>query len=79
MSACSPQANLRSDETALGKVEGKVRSQEDQSPSCNERRCQEEVVGLDEGALGCEEKGEGIVQGLNSAVRRLVLLSPSIP
>ena len=63
----SPQANLRRYEAAMGEVEGKVRAQEGQKPSCNECRCQEEAVGVDEGALGCEEKGEGLVQGLNSA------------
>ena len=55
----------------MGKVEGKVCSQEGQKPSANECRCQEEVVGLDEGAVGSEEKVESIVQGLNVAGRRL--------
>jgi hypothetical protein len=56
-----PQANLKRDETALGKVEGKVCSQEGQKPPSNECRFQKEVVGVDEGALGSEEKGEGLV------------------
>ena len=39
------------------------------NPSCHERRSQEEVVGPDQGALGCEEKKEGVVQSLNSTFR----------
>jgi hypothetical protein len=50
----------------MGKVEGKVCSQEGQKPSSNECRCEEEVVGVDEGALGSEEKGEGVAQVLTS-------------
>ena len=69
----SPQANLRRYEAALGKVEGQVCSEEeDQNPSCNERGRQKEVVSTDESPMGCEEKGEGIAQSLNVAVRRLV-------
>jgi hypothetical protein len=58
-------------------MEGKVRPEEVQKPSSNECRCQEKVVGVNEGALGGEEKAEGIVQSLNTAGRGL--RSPSIP
>jgi hypothetical protein len=40
-------------------MEGKIRSEEVQKPSSNECRCQETVVGVNEGALGGEEKVEG--------------------
>jgi len=52
-------------------MEGKVSSQEGQKPFSNECRCQEEVVGIDEGALGCEAKGESIVESLSVVVLRL--------
>ena len=55
----------------MGKLEGKVCSKEGQKAASNEYSCQKEVVGVDEGALGSEEKGEGIAQSLNIAVRRL--------
>jgi hypothetical protein len=55
----------------MGKVEGKGCSPEGQNPFSNEYRQQEEVVGVDEGAVGSEEKVERIVQGLNIAVRGL--------
>ena len=42
-------------------MEGKVCSQESQKPSSNECRCREEVVGVDEGAVGGEERVESIV------------------
>jgi len=58
-------------------MEGKVRSEEVQKPSSNECRCQETVVGVNEGALGGEEKVGGIVQSLNTAGRGL--RSSSIP
>jgi hypothetical protein len=44
----------------MGKVEGKACSQKGQRSSSNECRCQEEVVRVDEGALGREAKGERI-------------------
>jgi hypothetical protein len=44
----------------MGKPEGEVCSQEGQRSSSNECRCQEEVVCVDEGALGREAKGERI-------------------
>jgi len=50
----------------MGEVEGKVCSQEGQKPPSNECRCQKEVVGVDEGALGSEEKGEDVVQGFTA-------------
>jgi hypothetical protein len=53
-------------------VEGKVCSQEGQKPSSHECSRQEEVVGIDEGAMGCEAKGESIVESLNVVVLRLV-------
>ena len=41
----------------MGEVEGQVCSEEEERrPSCNECRCQEEVVELDESSLGCEEE-----------------------
>ena len=45
----------------MGKAEKQICSQEGQKPSSNECRCQEEVVGVDEGAVGSEEKVESIV------------------
>jgi hypothetical protein len=59
----SPQTDFSCYEAALGKVEGQIRPQKDESPSCDERCRQEEVVDTDESPMGCEEKGEGIVQG----------------
>jgi len=56
----------------MGKVEGKVCSQEGQRSSSNECRCQEEVVCVNEGALGREAKGESIIESQNVAIRRLV-------
>ncbi len=56
-----PQAHLRGYEAAMGKAERQICSQEGQKPSSNECRCQEEVVGVDEGAVGSEEKVESIV------------------
>jgi hypothetical protein len=53
----------------MGKVEGKVCSQEGQESSSNECRRQEKVVGVDEGALGSEAKGEGLVQRLTDQCR----------
>jgi hypothetical protein len=44
---------------------------EDEGPSNDECCGQEEVVGLDESPLGCEAKGESIVESLNVRVRRL--------
>ena len=65
-------------------MEGQICSQEigsyeDEEPSNDERRRQEEVIGTDESALDCEEKGEGIVKALNSYFRSLVLPSLCIP
>ena len=57
----SPQAYLRGYEAAMGKAERQTCSQEGQKPSSNECRCQEEVVGVDEGEVGNEEKVESIV------------------
>jgi hypothetical protein len=37
-------------------MEGKIRSKEGQDPPCDEYRRQEEIVGFDESALGCEEE-----------------------
>ena len=59
----------------MGKMEGKVRSQEIQRPSCNECRCQEEVVYVDEGTLGREAQGESITESLDSRRPALGLLS----
>lgn len=56
----------------MGKVEGEVFSPEGQEPSSNECRCQEEVVCVDEGALGREAKVESIMESLSDVVRRLV-------
>jgi hypothetical protein len=60
----------------LGKVEGKDCSKKVQRPSSNECSCQEEVVGVDEGALGSEEKGEGIAQSFGIAVLKFVYSRP---
>ena len=57
------------------KWKGKSAPKKTQSPSCNERRRQEEVIGTDESPLGCEEKGEGIVKALNSDARQSRLAS----
>jgi hypothetical protein len=43
---------------------------EDEGPSNDERCGQEEVFGLDESPLGCDAKGESIVESLNVGVRR---------
>lgn len=56
----------------MGKVEGEVFSPEGQEPSSNECRCQEEVVCVDEGALGREAKVESIMESLSDVVQRLV-------
>ena len=61
------------------KWKGKSAPKKAKSRRSNECRCQEEVVGVDEGALGSEEKGEGIAESLNIAIQRLVSLSPSVP
>ena len=45
----------------MGKAEKQICSQESQKLSSNECRCQEEVVGVDEGAAGSEERVESIV------------------
>jgi hypothetical protein len=42
-------------------MEGKIRSQEGQDAPCNECRCEEEIVGPDEGALGREEEAGRLV------------------
>jgi hypothetical protein len=55
-------------------MEGKVRSEEVQKPSSNECRCQKEVVGVDEGALGSEEKGEGLVLIAGRAINDVFLI-----
>ena len=67
----SPQADFSGHETAMGKMEGKVRSREIQRPSCNECRCQEEVVRVDEGTLGREAQGESITESLQSKSKEL--------
>lgn len=66
MSAAARKRISAAMKTALGKVEGKDCSKEVQKPYSNECSCQEEVVGVDEGALGCAEKGGGVVQGLTA-------------
>jgi hypothetical protein len=50
----------------MGEMAWKVRSEAGQGPSSDECCRQEEVVGVDEGALGSEAKGEGIGQSLTN-------------
>ena len=57
---------------AMGKVEGKVCSPVGHKPSSNECRWQEDVVCVDEGALGREAKVESIIENLSAIVGRLV-------
>ena len=67
----------------MGKVERQVCAeegytglQEDHWSQANECSYAEEVVGIDEGALGSEAEVESIVQDLNVAGRRLVYSRP---
>jgi hypothetical protein len=53
-------------------MEGKVCSPEGQRSSSNECRRREEVVCVNEGALGREAKGESIIESLNVDVRLLL-------
>ena len=50
----------------MGEMAWKVRPEAGQEPSSNELCRQEEVVGVDEGTMGSEAKGEGIVQSLTN-------------
>ena len=74
-----PQADFGGHETAMGKMERKVSSQEGQEPSCNECRRQEAVVYVDEGTLGREAQGESITESLDSRRPAIGLLSALLP
>src|ERR1019366_3617049 len=70
-------------EGLVGKAERQISAQkgyghlqEDHRSQADECSYAEEVVGVDEGAVGSEERVESIAQGLNVAVRRLVYSRP---
>ena len=61
------------------KWKGKSAPKKTKARAAMSAAARKKLVGVNEGALGCEEKGEGIAQSLNVVIRRLALLSPSIP